>query len=246
MYLDILALQAIYGTDGLSTNPGNTTYRFTGGTYFETIVDTGGKDTIVYSGSDTCKIYLTEGSFSALSEAIDFSSAASRSTVAIGPGTIIENAKGGAKNDRIEGNSAKNNLQGHGGRDTIYGGGGDDKLTGGTGYDRLKGNAGNDRFDFNTLAEIGTSSHDVILDFQPGQDDIDLSTIDASSLKSGNNKFSFVAKADSSLNGKAGELCWYKQGGKTFVVGDTDGDSLADFRLELTGSKTLTSDDFIL
>jgi Ca2+-binding RTX toxin-like protein len=246
MYFDILALQAIYGTEGLTTNAGNTTYSYTGGTYFETIVDTGGKDTIVYSGSDTCTIDLNIGSFSALSQAIDFSSVISRHTVAIGPGTIIENAKGGAQNDRIDGNAARNNLQGNGGRDTIYGGSGNDTLVGGKGYDRLQGNSGNDCFDFNALAEIGRKSHDIVMDFRPGQDDIDLSTLDANTLRSGNNKFSFTARADSSLNGKAGELCWYKQGGKTFVIGDTDGNRSADFMLELTGSKTLTVGDFIL
>ncbi len=206
MYLDILALQAIYGTSGLSTNAGNTTYRFTGGTYFETIVDTGGKDTIVYSGSDTCEIYLTEGSFNVLSREIEFSTETSRSTVAIGPGTIIENAKGGTRNDRIEGNSAKNNLQGNAGRDTIYGGSGNDTLVGGQGYDRLKGNAGNDRFDFNTLAEIGKASHDIIMDFKPGQDDIDLSTLDASSLRSGNKTADFMLELTGSKTLTAGDF----------------------------------------
>jgi Ca2+-binding RTX toxin-like protein len=246
MYYDILALQAIYGTQGLTTNSGNTTYTFGNAVYFQTIFDTGGRDTIVYSGSDTCEIYLTEGSFNVLSQEIEFSTETSRSTVCIGPGTIIENAKGGAMNDRIEGNSVNNKLQGNGGRDTIIGGSGNDTLIGGKGYDRLKGNSGNDRFDFNSPAEIGKSRHDVILDFKPGQDDIDLSTIDANSLKIGNNKFSFVAKADSSLNGKAGELCWYKQDSKTFVMGDIDGNKTADFILELTGAKSLTAGDFIL
>ena len=64
--------------------------------------------------------------------------------------------------------------------------------------------------------------------------------------RAGNNKFSFVAGPDSSLNGKAGELCWYKQGGKTFVMGDVDGNRTADFILELSGAKSLTAGDFIL
>ncbi|MEO7220992.1 MAG: RTX toxin, partial [Devosia sp.] len=81
---------------------------------------------------------------------------------------------------------------------------------------------------------------------KPGQDDIDLATIDANSTTSGNGTFKFKANADSSLNGKAGELCWYKQDGKTFVIGDVDGNKTADFILELTGSKSLTAGDFIL
>lgn len=246
MYLDIVALQAIYGTAGLTTNSGNTTYTFGDDYYFETIFDTGGKDTIVYTGTDTCEIYLTIGSFCVLSKEIEFSTETSRSTVVIGPDTVIENAKGGNSNDRIEGNSAKNNLKGNGGRDTIYGGSGNDTITGGSGSDRLKGNAGSDRFDFNKLSEIGISGHDVIGDFKAGQDDIDLSTIDANSLTFGNGKFSFHAKADASLNGKAGELCWYKTASKTFVMGDVDGDKVADFIIELTGTKTLHAGDFVL
>ena len=62
----------------------------------------------------------------------------------------------------------------------------------------------------------------------------------------GNNKFSFKSKADSSLNGKAGELCWYKKSGDTFVIGDVNGDRKADFILELDGRLSLTKGDFIL
>jgi serralysin len=245
MYLDILALQAIYGKPA-NTNAGNTTYSFTGGYYFETIVDTGGNDTIVYSGNDTCLIDLREGAFSQLSRAIQFSSASSRATVAIGPDTVIENARGGGKNDKILGNDVANQLIGNAGRDTIKGGAGNDIIIGGAGKDRLQGDAGNDRFDFNKVSEIGTSKHDVIFGFKHGQDDIDLSTIDANANKSGNNKFSFKSSADSSLNGKAGELCWYKKSGDTYVIGDLNGDRKADFILELDGSKSLTKGDFIL
>ena len=245
MYLDILALQAIYGKPA-ATNAGNTTYSYTGGYYFETIVDTGGTDTIVYSGNDSCSIYLTEGSFSELSRVIEFSDAASRSTVSIGPGTVIENARGGARNDEIWGNHVKNKLLGNGGSDFIRGGAGNDVIVGGAGRDRLQGDAGNDRFDFNSLAEIGKSKHDVIIAFKVRQDDIDLSSIDANSRAGGNNKFSFKSKADSSLNGKAGELCWYKKSGDTFVIGDVNGDRKADFILELDGRLSLTKGDFIL
>ncbi|MBN9348699.1 MAG: M10 family metallopeptidase [Devosia sp.] len=246
MYLDILAMQALYGAKDLKSNHGNTTYAFYDDYYFQTIFDTGGKDTIVYAGSDTCSISLTKGSFSVLSMAIDFSTVTSRSTVAIGPGTVIENARGGNQNDTISGNSSKNKLEGWGGDDSIWGGGGKDVLVGGFGADQLSGGSGNDRFDFNSVAEIGIWNTDIILDFSRKKDDIDLSTIDANVYRGGNNKFSFVKKADMTLNGKAGELCWYKSGGNTYVMGDVDGDANADFVLALLGSKTLSAGDFIL
>jgi serralysin len=223
-----------------------TTYAFADKRYFQTIFDTGGNDTIVYSGTDTCNINLNIGSFCAVGKVIQFNGGSSRATVAIGPNTVIENATGGARNDRIVGNSANNNLKGSGGHDSLYGGAGSDTITGGSSTDKLKGNSGADLFDFNKLSEIGTTSHDIIVDFKPGVDDIDLSTIDANSLVAGNDLFSFKAKADASLNGHAGELCWYNSSGKTFVIGDINGDKVADFKLELTGTLTLTAGDFIL
>lgn len=246
MWFDILALQAIYGKDGVRTNPGNTTYTFTDGLYFETIMDTGGNDTIVYAGSDSCEIFLTQGNYSSLSQLIEFNDAATRHTVTIGPGTVIENATGGQRGDRLEGNGAKNLLVGNAGADKIKGGNGHDTLVGGAGKDRLEGQAGQDRFDFNDVAEIGHGRHDLIVDFTAGADDIDLSSIDAKFTRDGNNKFSFVTQADTTLNGKAGELCWYVKDGDTFVMGDVDGNKTADFILELAGTKSLTAADFIL
>jgi Ca2+-binding RTX toxin-like protein len=127
MYNDLVAIQAIYGS-AASVNPANTTYTFTDGTrYWQAINDTGGTDTIVYSGSEASSINLNPGKFSAVSEKILFSNgASSRATVTIGPGVVIENATGGSGNDTLAGNSANNVLNGNGGSDTMSGGTGND------------------------------------------------------------------------------------------------------------------------
>lgn len=246
MYDDILAIQAIYGASGLTSNAGDTTYTYAKGRYFETIFDTGGKDTIVYDGTDRCEIVLQPGAFNMLSDPIKFTGTSSRSTVAIGPNTIIENATGNAGNDRLEGNASRNMLQGRSGSDTLIGAAGGDSLKGGKGSDSLVGGSGRDTFDFNKVSEVGLRNHDIIADFKPGRDRIDLSDIDANLIAYGNDAFALIAEPGRVLSGNAGELRWYERRGATFVIGDRDGDTHADFKLELTGSKALTPDDFIL
>ena len=48
------------------------------------------------------------------------------------------------------------------------------------------------------------------------------------------------------FTGVAGQLRWFQSSGMTFVEGDTNGNQLADFQLQLTGLKALTANDFIL
>ena len=119
----------------------------------------------------------------------------------------------------------------------------------------MTGGTGNDRFDFNIAAEIGNgTSRDVITDFDTASsvEKIDLSTIDANGALAGNTGFTFRPAAGSAFTGAAGQLRWFQEnlGGtasdKTIVEADTNGDSVADFQLQLTGLKTLSAGDFAL
>ena len=243
MYDDIVAIQFIYGRDP-ATNAGNTTYTFGNAPYFQTLYDAGGTDTILYAGSASCTIRLSAGAFSALSQPIYFSGgASSRETVCIGPNTLIENATGGALADTLLGNGANNILNGRGGSDRLVGGSGNDTVIGGVGRDVLTGGAGTDYFDFNSVGEIGTAprARDVVVDFSLIDDYLDLRTIDANSLTPGvNDAFGSIA-AGRSFNGVPGALRYFYSDAagtgndRTFVIGDVDGDRLADFQIELVG-----------
>jgi serralysin len=171
MYYDLVAIQALYGRN-VSHNSGDTVYTFVEGkTYFQTIDDAGGTDTIVYQGTTGSTIDLTPGHFSSVSAPIYFDTGSTRATVAIGPNTLIENATGGSGADTLLGNSLANTLTGGDGNDKLYGYGGNDRLFGGAGNDYLVGGAGQDAFYFNT-ALSATTNKDTIADFNPVDDKI--------------------------------------------------------------------------
>jgi Ca2+-binding RTX toxin-like protein len=117
----------------------------------------------------------------------------------------------------------------------------DDVLRGGLGHDRLTGGAGDDIFVYKSLAEI---AGDVITDFHPGHDLIDLHRIDANSHQNASQAFDWIGNHDFSHH--AGELSERMDGANTVVLGDVDGDGRADFKLVLSGHLTLHNSDFVL
>ncbi|HLM38239.1 MAG TPA: M10 family metallopeptidase [Microvirga sp.] len=194
MYLDLVAIQYLYGRDQ-TVNATDTTYTFhKGRKYWQTIDDAGGTDTIVYSGSSKCVIDLRRGQFNTLSDRINFSNGdSSRATVMIGPDVVIERAQGGSGSDTLIGNSVDNRLKGmHGhdrlnagsGNDALYGGAGNDYLRGGDGNDYLKGGKGKDHFIFNS-AFSGGGDVDRISDFIAKDDTIRLDDKVVGGLKTG-------------------------------------------------------------
>jgi len=118
-------------------------------------------------------------------------------------------------------------------------------LTAGNG--RAPGISAGDTFDFDFVADIGKKKGllDIITDFGAG-DLIDLSTIDASTKKSGDQAFKLLKKEGADLTGKAGQLAYDQKKGTTTVQGDVDGNGKADFKLELTGKIDLDKADFVL
>jgi hypothetical protein len=81
--------------------------------------------------------------------------------------------------DSIAGRNGNDFLEGFGGNDTLNGGAGDDALAGGAGADVLIGGPGADRyvFDMAALSDGSVGTLDRIVDFTPGQDQLDLSLI---------------------------------------------------------------------
>ena len=145
MMADILAMSTLYGLS-TTTRTGNTTYGFNsnaGRAVFNaslypdvayTIFDSGGVDTLDYSGfNNRQKISLTAETFSNIG--------ANVGNVVIARGVVIENAIGGGGSDEITGNAANN---------VLSGGAGGDSLTGGAGADTFRDTAANLNFDFIT------------------------------------------------------------------------------------------------
>ncbi|MBP5074399.1 retention module-containing protein [Pseudomonas chlororaphis] len=87
--------------------------------------------------------------------------------------TAIENLVGSNYNDSLTGDNNANIITGGLGNDVLNGGGGDDLLIGGMGNNSLTGGSGSDTFQW----QQGNSGHDLITDFTPGTDKLDLSQL---------------------------------------------------------------------
>ena len=96
------------------------------------------------------------------------------------------------------------------------------------------------------VAETGTSggTRDQIEDFVHGSDEIDLATIDANTTAAGNQAFAFIGAA--AFSGVAGQLRAVQSAVDTVISGDINGDSVADFQIQLNTVVTLTAGDFVL
>jgi len=155
-------------------------------------------------------------------------------------------AYGNDSDNALTGNGGNNKLYGMAGADTISGGKGDDWIEGGTGQDVLYGGVGHDMFVFRDgdFGGATTATADRIADFSQGEDTIHLSYVDADATLSGNQAFNFIGSA--AFDGHAGELRYVEVSGNTFITGDTNGDAVADFMIQVDGLHTLTSSDFVL
>ena len=149
MVADVVAIMNLYGMS-TTTRVGDTVYGFNSTSdraihdarqfsdVAYTIVDSGGIDTLDYSG-------FSANQFIDLTPEVFMNIGGLTGNVAIGRGTVIENAIGGAGADLIDGNQAANDLKGASGFDTIYGRGNADRLYGDGGDDLLYGNGGDDQ-----------------------------------------------------------------------------------------------------
>ncbi|KZL25446.1 Serralysin C precursor [Pseudovibrio sp. WM33] len=164
MAFDLALLQEKYGAK--DANIDNNTYLLPelngSGTFYSCIWDTGGIDTIAYTGFSSVNISLVAAT-------LDYSSTGGgvlsyaegvRGGYTIANGVEIENASGGAGSDTVVGNSLENVLQGFSG---------DDFLDGAQGDDLLEGGAGRDTFSFTSIGDT-----DTIADFQDSVDFIQL------------------------------------------------------------------------
>lgn len=169
---------------------------------------------------------------------------AGNDSIATGNGNDL--LDGGAGNDLLNGGGGLDTLLGGAGFDTLLGGDGNDRITGGTGGDLMFGGAGGDTFVFTLVTDsvVGVQA-DQIGDFDPFQDVLDLTAIDANTKVKNDQAFAWVGTA--AFSGAAGELRYDVTGGSIHLFGDTNGDKKADFEIVLNGLTTLPAGhDFLL
>jgi serralysin len=153
----------------------------------------------------------------------------------------IENATGSLNADIIFGSNRRNVLGGLAGDDDIRGLGGNDDLIGGLGKDILFGGAGRDHFVFGSRRESGIGLADEIRDFSRAEGDrIDLSAIDADSVRAGDQAFRFIG--GSAFSGHRGQVR-FEDG---IVLVDVNGDRQIDMVIGVDNTASMLSSDFIL
>lgn len=137
---------------------------------------------------------------------------------------------------KLVGNKLDNTLTGNDGQNQLDGGVGDDVLIGGLEADTLTGGKGSDTFSYSQISDSTSSATDIITDFTSGTDVIDLSALDT-----GGEVLTF---ADTTATAYS---VWYAQSsGNTIVYVDTTGDAVSDMQIQLTGTISLQSSDFVL
>jgi Ca2+-binding RTX toxin-like protein len=143
----------------------------------------------------------------------------------------------------IAGGGGNDTINGGAGADGLAGGAGADKIDGGAGADALEGDAGADRFLFAHATDTANAARDEIEDFTHADHDlIDLSGIDA--IAGGvNNAFALV----STFTHAAGQLVIHTvEAGHYLVLGDINGDAVADIGIDVYSATALTAADFVL
>lgn len=149
---------------------------------------------------------------------------------------------GRAGNDTLIGYTESDRLDGGSGNDVLDGREGRDRLIGGAGHDTLTGGTDGDTFVFGSAREIGLEQgeRDVVTDFVPGLDRLDLSRLDADWSTAENDGFDELLPATADFT-EAGQLK-LEDG---VLYGNQDADSEAEFALELTGVTQLDMADIV-
>lgn len=250
------------GIDTILGGAGNDT--LIGGIGGDTLDGQGGIDTVSYVGSAARVTVNLSNNYTAGGDAFkdkisnfeNITGSSFNDTLTGGNGSNTIN--GGDGDDVIAGSNGDDVLYGDGGADLLRGGNGNDLLEGGAGGDTLQGDNGNDVLNGGAGADIlsggfgndrlvftvSDGSKDRITDFRSGSDKIDLSGFDAI-VGNANTNDHFTWLGTGALTGVAGQLHSFRDGGVFSLGGDTDGDGIADFIVNLSGVAAIAATDII-
>jgi len=250
------------GNDTINGNDGDDT--IIGGVGQDTMDGGIGIDTISYAGSSArvsvnlSSNYVTGGD-ALRDKIINFENVTGSSFDDTLTGTATDNImSGGDGNDTITAGRGNDTVYGDGGNDNIRGSDGNDVINGGEGDDTLRGEGQNDTLDGGAGADILTGGNnndtflftvldgakDRITDFRTGVDKIDLSGLDAI-VGNANDNDHFTWLGSGAFTSTAGELRTFLDGGVFSLGGDTDGDGVADFIVNLSGIAAIAQTDII-
>ncbi len=138
--------------------------------------------------------------------------------------------------DRYDGGLGADYISGGNGSDVLEGSSGKDTLVGGNGDDILRGGTGNDTFVWITAGEASGAPGliDQITDFETGWDKIDLRAF------MGGGHFNGVGP----LVADGTKQVAYDRA-HALLVGDVNGDGVADFSIYLNGAPVVAAGDFL-
>ena len=241
-------LQGLAGNDILKALAGNDT--LDGGSGNDTMYGGKGNDSYIVSATGDKVIELASEGTDTVKASISFALSANVENLLLtGAGAI--NGTGNTMANSLTGNAGANTLSGLAGNDTILGGGGNDKIIGGAGMDTMTGGTGNDTFVFGSsdFSSKTATNADRIADFTAG-DKIDLRAIDALVSASGygasgDQAFHFIG-TNNFHNHTGAELRYSVVSGNTYIYGNMNGDTVADWCIKLDGVHTMSSLDFLL
>jgi hypothetical protein len=217
---------------GLPASSGNAYLRFNYSTNrFEEFVDANGNPLYSFIDSDgdgsvdSVSLTLTDGDTS-----WDGDGTAN--------GTVVDPGFLGSGERAFLGTNRKDTLTGNVLANSFNGKKGNDWLHGGLGIDVLIGGRGNDRYVYTGADESTAAQRDSV---KVGRGDrFVFSSFDGDSSTDGQQKLSFIGRA--AFSGVAGEL----RATRSVLEADLNGDSLADFAVNLRGNTLITGSSLVL
>ena len=243
MMYDIAALQRLYGAD-FSFNSDDSVYswdymtgafRINGVTQWApggprvlmTLWDGGGIDTYDLSGMQQFQstIDLRPGEWTTLSNSL---------LANLGDG---HKARGNVANALLYNGDTRSLIE------NAIGSPGTDTIIANQAANRLTGSGGNDTFRWASNGDVGLgASADTVTDFTRSADLVDLKGIDAITATAGDDAFTFVGSA--AFSATAGQLRFEVVGNQTRLLGDVNGDAVADFAIAFDNLTFLDLQDF--
>ena len=153
-------------------------------------------------------------------------------------GTVVDPGFLGSGERAFLGTNRKDTLTGNVLANSFNGKKGNDWLQGGLGIDVLIGGRGNDRYVYTGADESTATQRDSV---KVGRGDrFVFSSFDGDSSTDGQQKLSFIGKK--AFSGVAGEL----RATRSVLEADLNGDSLADFAVNLRGNTLITGSNLVL